>query len=287
MATVTITEILGGDNIAASRIVINNNFTLLQNAINTLETRLNTSYVPGGSLNVGDAQILKYNRPVTQNIFLVQASAQIDGNLSLGTPTNNATLGITGFLTVSEDLTVADDVTFSNTGSNNFFTNNLSTVTNDSEADLQLYGIVSGKNPVFASQTATILPITPNTRVLYLDVSAYTGIAPNNVDAWTLPSVASVTNGQKVIIRFNNAFSAAGTSTALFELNNLTNFDPAFNNATLLAAGSTASGNIVLNTTVAPDATSADQRFKGIWIELVAASTGWRVIGSHPDVTFF
>ena len=56
MATVTITEILGGDNIAASRIVLNNNFTLLQNAINTLETRLNTSYVPGGSLNVGDVQ---------------------------------------------------------------------------------------------------------------------------------------------------------------------------------------------------------------------------------------
>jgi hypothetical protein len=283
MATVTITEILGGDNIAASRIVINNNFTLLQNAINTLETRLNTSYVPGGSLNVGDAQILKYNRPVTQNIFLVQASAQIDGNLSLGTPTNNATLGITGFLTVSEDLTVADDVTFSNTGSNNVFTNNLSTVTNDSDADTQLYS-VTAKNPVFLSQSATLLPITVNTRVLYLNVAAYTGVAPNNVAAWTLPAVgsANVVNGQKVIIRFDNAFSAAGTAGTVFELDNTTNFDPAFNNA----AVTTTSGNIELNSNINPDVTTGDERFKGIWIELVAASTGWRVVGAHTDVLY-
>ena len=116
MATVTITEILGGDNIAASRIVLNNNFSLLQNAINTIETRLNTSYVPGGSLNVGDVQVLKYNRAVTQNIFLLQASGQIDGNLSLGTPTNNSTLGVTGFLTVSQDLTVNRIVGFTNYG---------------------------------------------------------------------------------------------------------------------------------------------------------------------------
>lgn len=277
MATVTITEILGGDNIAASRIVINNNFTLLQNAINTLETRLNTSYVPGGSLNVGDAQILKYNRPVTQNIFLVQASAQIDGNLSLGTPTNNATLGITGFLTISEDATIAKDVTFSNTGSNNVFTNNLSTVTDDSDADAQLYG-VTAKNPSFLSQSATILPITTNTRVLYLNVAAYTGVAPNINTSWTLPAVgsANVVNGQKVIVRFDNAFSAAG---AVFELDNSVNFDPAFDNTAI-------GGNIQLNTTISSDLATSDARFKGIWIELAAASTGWRVIGAHPDVTF-
>jgi hypothetical protein len=282
MATVTITEILGGDNIAASRIVINNNFSLLQNAINTLETRLNTSYVPGGSLNVGDAQILKYNRNITTNIFLVQASAQIDGNLSLGTPTNNATLGITGFLTVSEDLTVADDVIFSNNGNNNVFTNSLSTSTNDSDSDLQLYGIVSGKNPVFLSQSSSVLPITQNTRVLYLNVAAYTGSVPNNISAWSLPAVgsANVANGQKVIIRFDNAFSAAGTATTDFELDNLTNFDPAFDNAAL------GGNNIKLNTTITPDVTNSDERFKGIWIELVAASTGWRVIGAHTDVTY-
>lgn len=277
MATVTITEILGGDNIAASRIVINNNFTLLQNAINTLETRLNTSYVPGGSLNVGDAQILKYNRPVTQTIFLVQASAQIDGNLSLGTPTNNATLGITGFLTVSEDLTVADDVTFSNTGSNNVFTNNLSTIVNDSKADLQWYS-VGTKNPIVATQSLGapyVLPITTATRVLHLSVAAFTGVGPTNIDTFQLPSVASVNNGQIVTLVFDDNTAAAGT----FELDNTVNFDPAFDNSVL----TTPNGNIVLNNTLPSD---TDARFKGIWIDLMAGANGWKVIGAHVDALY-
>jgi hypothetical protein len=160
------------------------------------------------------------------------------------------------------------------------FTNNLSTVTNDSDADTQFFG-VTVKNPSFLSQSATLLPITVNTRVLYLNVAAYTGTAPNNVTAWTLPAVgsANVVNGQKVVVRFDNAFSAAGTAGTVFELDNSVNFDPAFDNTTLGA-------NIQLNTTINPDTTTADARFKGIWIELVAASTGWRVIGAHPDVTF-
>ena len=274
MATVTITEILGGDNIAASRIVINNNFTLLQNAINTLETRLNTSYVPGGSLNVGDAQILKYNRPVTQNIFLVQASAQIDGNLSLGTPTNNATLGITGFLTVSQDLTVADDVTFSNTGSNNVFTNNLPTVADDAYAETQHYA-AGTKNPQVLTQSLTgpsyVLPITTATRVLHLNVAAYTGVGPTNIDTFQMPSVASVRPGQIVTIVFDTVAGAAGT----FDIDNSVNFDPAFTNAAL-------GNNIVFNTSFV----ATSNKFRGIWIDLVAGTNGWKVIGAHSDVNY-
>jgi hypothetical protein len=275
MATVTITEILGGDNIAASRIVINNNFSLLQNAINTLETRLNTSYVPGGSLNVGDVQILKYNRAVTQNIFLLQGSGQVDGNLSLGTPTNNSTLNVTGNIQASLDLTVDENVTFSNTSGASLFVNLLSTSTNDSQSDVQQYQVTS-KNPTFLSQTATVLPITSNTSVLYLDVVAYTGVGPTNISAWTLPSVGTVNSGQQVTVRFTNAFSTAST---VFELDNSINFDPAFDNAAI-------SGNIQLNSTIASDAVSADTRFQGIWIDLVASLSGWRVIGAHPDVTY-
>lgn len=284
MATVTITEILGGDNIAASRIVINNNFSLLQNAVNTLETRLNTSYVPGGSLNVGDAQVLKYSRPITQNIFLVQASAQIDGNLSLGTPTNNSTLAITGFVTVSQDLTVADDVAFTNVGSNNNFNNSLPTITNDAEADLQMY-TTSAKNPIFASQTAAILPITLATRVLWIDLQAYTGVVPFNISAWSLPSVASpnVRLGQKIIIRFTPNFHV-GPAIDVFSLNNATNFDPAFN---FTSVNSPVGSNIILNTALQGNpAVITDFRFQGIWIELVAAVSGWRVIGAHTDVTY-
>lgn len=269
MATVTITDILGGDNIAASRIVINNNFTLLQNAINTLETRLNTSYVPGGSLNVGDIQVLRYNRVITTNIVLVQASAQIDGNLSVGTPTNNATLGVTGFLTVSDDLTVADNVTFSNTGSINLFNNNLRTITDDGYADLQFNGITL-KNPVFTSSAITLLPITAATRVLYIDVTAW---AVTHATDYTLPAVATL--GQHVRIAFTAAASLAAAAV-VFGLDNTTNFDPAFDNTALLGA------NIQFNSTIVAN----NPRFGGIWIDLVATATGWKVTGAHADVLY-
>jgi hypothetical protein len=277
MATVTITEILGGDNIAASRIVINNNFTLLQNAINTLETRLNTSYVPGGSLNVGDAQILKYNRSISQTIFLLQASGQIDGNLGLGTPTFNAQLSVTGDISVSNFLGIEESVGFNNNSGTSTFNNYLSTEINDSLSDLQWY-TAGTKNPVVLTQSlsgpAYQLPITGNTKVLHLDITAYTGVGPTNIDTFSLPPVSSVRNGQIITLVFDTQSGAPGT----FELDNSTNFATPFSNATL-------GYNIKLNNTIVSDI-AGDDRFLGIWIDLMAGSTGWKVIGAHPDVLY-
>jgi len=268
MATVTITEILGGDNIAASRIVLNNNFTLLQNAINTLETRLNTSYVPGGSLNVGDVQILKYNRAVTQNIFLLQASGQIDGNLSLGTPTNNATLGITGFVTVSEDLTVDENVDFVNVSGSAVFTNNLQNVEDDSYAHSQWYAATT-KSPVVNVQTVLgILPVTTSTRVMHLVVSSV--VTPNEI--LVLPNPATLTQGQI----FTLVFDTQSLSNLQYEIDNTTNWDPAFSNATLGA-------NIILNNTFN---SLTNARFKGIWIDIAVGANGYKVIGAHTDALY-
>jgi len=72
MAVITITEILGGDNIAGSRLTLNDNFKKLANAINTIEKRLDTSFNPGGSLNVGNALIRKYTNAATTQILLVK-----------------------------------------------------------------------------------------------------------------------------------------------------------------------------------------------------------------------
>ena len=260
MATVTITEILGGDNIAASRIVINNNFTILQNAVNTLETRLNTSYVPGGSLNIGDVQILKYNRAVTQNIFLLQGSGQIDGNLSLGTPTNAATLNITGLIQASQSLTVNEAVTFNNVPGTQAFVNSLQTITNDSHADEQWYPIATTKNPIVLTQSLLapyVLPVTTSTSVLYLDVTAYTGVGPTNINIFQMPSVTAANDGQIVTLAFTGLSGANGT----FEIDNSVNIDPAFNNAAIGA-------NIIFNNTIANSST--DARFSGIWLTLVA-----------------
>lgn len=268
MATVTITEILGGDNIAASRIVLNNNFSLLQNAINTIETRLNTSYVPGGSLNVGDVQVLKYNRAVTQNIFLLQASGQIDGNLSLGTPTNNSTLGVTGFLTVSQALTVNGQVGFTNTPGNLTFTNQLRNIEDDSYAHTQWYAGTT-KSPVVNIQAVLgVLTVTQSTRVMHLDASAV--IAPNNI--LVLPVPTTLNQGQI----FTLVFDTVSPTNLVYEIDNSTGWDPAFSNATLGA-------NIILNNTFN---SLTDARFKGIWIDIAVGINGYKVIGSHTDVLY-
>lgn len=268
MATVTITEILGGDNIAASRIILNNNFTLLQNSINTLETRLNTSYVPGGSLNVGDVQVLRYNRAASVNLFLCQGSAQIDGNLNLGTPTNSSTLGLTGAATISSTLTVDGAVTFNNTANTDTFINDLQYIGNDSETNEQWSAANSKSLAVNVQVAVGVLPIIDTVRVMHLDVSTAT-----TANVLTLPAVGTVNAGQIVSL----VFDTNAPSNLTFELDNATNFDPAFDNT---AIGS----NIILNTTLN---SQTDAKFTGIWIDLVAGANGWKVIGAHGDVTYY
>jgi hypothetical protein len=274
MATVTVTEILGGDNIAASRPVINSNFLKLQNAINTLETRLNTSYVPGGSLNVGDVQVLKYTRPVTTNIFLCQASGQFDGNLGIGTATTPGTLAVLGGITASQALAVAAGITFSNTSGTSIFTNLARTTTNDAFSNQQWYA-AGTKNPLVDVQAVAgslAAAITQSTNVLYLDVSAVT--AGNEV--LTLPAPGTLSFGQIVTLTIDSA-SGLTAAALTFEIDNSAGFDTAFDNTTLGA-------NIVLNTSLASD---TDNQFLGIWITLLVSSTGWKVIGAHPDCTIF
>lgn len=276
MATVTITEILGGDNIAASRVVLNNNFTLLQNAINTLETRLNTSYVPGGSLNVGDIQALKYNRAVTTNIFLCQASGQIDGNLSIGTALSPSTLAILGNVNISTALSVDGDVTFTNTTGTDTFSNQLDTTVNGASTNTQL-GAVNTKSPLVLTQGlagGSLLAAMPaaGRQVVHLSVAAYTGVAPNDKDVFTMPPIAGYATGQIFTLALD---TLAGVNTT-FVLDNTTNWDPAFN-ATAVPAG------IRLNNTFNA---ATDPRFAGIWITVIKGVNGWKVIGSHPDVLY-
>lgn len=276
MATVTITEILGGDNIAASRVVLNNNFTLLQNAINTLETRLNTSYVPGGSLNVGDVQVLKYNRAVSTNIFLCQASGQIDGNLSIGTALSPSAVAILGSISASTTLGVDGAVNFNNTATTSVFNNQLDTRVNGSDTNTQL-GTVNTKSPLILTQglaAGSLLAAMPvsGRQVVHLSVAAYTGVAPNNIDTFTMPPIAGYTTGQIFTFVLDN-LAAANTT---FIIDNTTNWDPAFD-ATAVPAG------IRLNDTFNA---ATDPRFAGIWITVIKGVAGWKVIGAHPDVLY-
>lgn len=273
MATITITEILGGDNIAASRVVLNNNFSLLQNAINTLETRLNTSYVPGGSLNVGDAQILKYTRSIATNIFLVQASAQIDGNISIGTPTNPGNLTLTGATTVGDAITVGGAVNFTDSVTNQYFTNDLRTISTSAFSNVQWYDQATAVDTQALLGDLTTV-ITNDTRVLHLNIATYTGVAPFDHNTFILPAANTLDNGQIITL----AFSTTSGTTGIFSLDNTTVlgvFDPAFDNAAV-------AGGIVFNSSIQ----STDSRFTGIWMTLIAGPTGWKVIDSHIDGTY-
>jgi len=82
MATITIQEILGSDNIALSRPVINSNTIILKDAVNTIETYLNTTPV-GGELSIGKITINIGSNIVTDVNFVNQTSARIEGNLQV------------------------------------------------------------------------------------------------------------------------------------------------------------------------------------------------------------
>lgn len=279
MATITITEILGSDNLAGSRITLNNNFKTLQNAVNTLEQRLNTSFVPGGSLNVGDALIKKYTRPTTQIIFVVEASGQVQGDFYVVGATNT-----TGSVTVGKDITVKGNVTFDNsatpTPGTYTLTNALRQFDNNGYANEQ-YWTANVNSPV-VNLNALLPAVTPvrnldltsfwNRRVIHIDLTSFTGIATDCTTV-ILPIVTAPTVewGQllTVVIDVPATSVTGGIDTIYIDP---TNLDPAY---TL---------PIPLNfdgVTLVP-LTSAD--IKKTSITFVASITGWKVVHAHHYV---
>lgn len=111
MAQLVIQDILSSDNVAVSRSVISSNFKVLVDGINKIETYLNTS-PNGGTLNIATLTVNKYSRPITDIIFTIQASANIAGNLTLGTVGQGTTLTINSIPTFNYDATFKKNVTF-------------------------------------------------------------------------------------------------------------------------------------------------------------------------------
>jgi len=282
MATITITEILGSDNLAGSRITLNNNFKTLQNAVNTIEQRLNTSYVPGGSLNVGDALIKKYTRPTTQIIFVVEASGQIQGDLYVVGATNT-----TGSVGIATALNVAGNVIFSNSASPtpNTYTldNALRVIASNGYAHEQFYTAntyspVVSPNALTASPSNTLRELDAtsfwNRRVIHIDLSANTGIATDCLSL-RLPAVTNPNVEYGQIVTFSIDVPAGGVSapaTDIFTIDN-TNLDPIYTTP------------IPFNydgSTVTPELNVVD--IQKSYISFCAAQTGWKVISAHHYV---
>jgi hypothetical protein len=213
MAAITITEILGGDNIAGSRLTINDNFKKVANAINTIETYVNTSPV-GGQISIGNVLIQRGSNPDTTTLFTCTASGVVSGNFNIGKD-----LGVTQNLSVTQDLTANRGVNFS--GSTGSFVSSVPSSFNNQFGSSQFYAATTSA-PVIDPQTLTpagaasrnISSVTGH-RVLRLDLSTYTGATTFNCNTISLPSITTVNYGQILTIIIDQKSSVALTTFAI------------------------------------------------------------------------
>lgn len=99
MAQITISEILGSDSLAASRSVIMQNFKILADEANRIESYLNTS-TTGATLSIGEIVINSTSNDSSAELFVDNASGKFVGNLTVG-----------GYIECSGDASVAGDFT--------------------------------------------------------------------------------------------------------------------------------------------------------------------------------
>lgn len=97
---VTITEILETDEIAASRITLNNNFSALKTAVDTITDEYLDPTT--GDLTVNSVTVQKLSTdPLTTIGLQVENSADVDGNLGVGQTLTTNSLVVTNGITVS------------------------------------------------------------------------------------------------------------------------------------------------------------------------------------------
>lgn len=112
MSQITIQEILGTDNVGASRSVMMSNFKLLGDAINKVTSFLDTD-PNGGELSIAKIDVKRLPTiPINTEIFTVGASANIKGDLKIGGKVsiignNNEIAGLT--VTNSFNIGTPDD----------------------------------------------------------------------------------------------------------------------------------------------------------------------------------
>jgi hypothetical protein len=241
----------------------------------TQETRLDTSFTPGGSLNVGNALIRRYTNPTTAQIFDCEATALIQGNLNV-----LLDIGVSQSASVALDTTIGRNINFTGSavgGPWSFTSGIRSTFTNEI-TNQQLYQGITGAPAINLQSLAGSGPLRQVTSVighsvLRVDLSTYTGIAPNDCEGIILPTVASSTPGQILTVIID---AAAGASLASgFFYIDAANFAP--------GAVSTQIQMGNLTPTNSND-------IRKLAVTLFADASGWRVLNitqaSAGDITY-
>lgn len=266
MAVITITEILGGDNLAGSRLTLNDNFKKLANAINTIETRLDTSFNPGGSLNVGNALIRKYTNAVTSQIFTCEASALFQGNLNV-----SLDLGITKSINAGLDLNVSRNIIFDGAaaGGGSFSTQVRSTFKHEIVNQQLSNGstIAPTLNPqTLPGGASRNITTVVGYSVLRIDLSTYSGAGATNCNNIILPAVggAGCTPGQILTVIIDTASPAGTPCTGGFQIDKST-----------LATNAGTPVNIAIG--VGAIGTDVVEIYK-LAVTLFADHNGWRVL---------
>ena len=273
MATITLTQILGGDNIAASRVTINQNFQALANAFNSIGTSLDTAATPGPALGVGSVIINAYTRPLTTQIFTCQASGLFAGNLNV-----SQNLGVTLALTVGGNGVFHKSLTFDGTGAvGSTLSIGIPTIATSGYTNTQLLGGAMSSTNSLSIQPSSLAGtgtsrniVTASTfgqvSAIHLDYSTYSGTGTTNATSINLPSVtdANVQYGQVITVMVDKPADAGtlytGGLTGTFGIG-LTTLDPCYNEVSFNGSGNLTSTNV-----------------RQSMVTLFAGENGWRVL---------
>lgn len=281
MATITMIDLLGTDNVAVSRTDINTNFQTVENAVNTLETYLDTTPA-GGSFSIGSATINLGANAVTDVLFNNQASSNIDGNCTIGLD-----LTVSGVATVT-NATVPNQLLLTGTGVSPEVVigsagNNVPVVLrNITLADEEL----ATETPTAAhlengvAGTGIFNINIEGKRKILLDYSLFAAIDATSANF--VEFTGSPINGQRVWIGIQEVNAALFASGIYLLLNGTSNdFDPKYNQL----AGTTVANSAAAATDAALGFLCADnEEYRRQWIEIYYNGTNWEVYAAHPDV---
>ena len=169
MATISLIDLLGTDNVAVSRTDINKNFQTVENSVNTLETYLNTTPA-GGALSIGSSTLTLGANAIGTNLMVNQGSESIAGNLSVG-----LNLALSGTANITADATVDGAVTL--TG--------------------------SGVTPGFTAGSAAVIPFNLQ-NVVFMETNLATETQQDAADETTATTgvyQADITNKRKILFK--------------------------------------------------------------------------------------
>lgn len=249
MATITLKDILGSDNIAASRLDISKNFKTIQESLNTFEGYLNTS--ANGDVSVGNIKINIGANAVIDPLFKLEASGVIDGNLDIGGNLN--VIGSTSFTNLN--LGTSGNVNF--------------TLTDVVYIDKKL----GAPTIIDASTGGGVYDLDPaGVRAIALNFGSLSGNSGSSVVRMA-PGVV----GQLVYLTIYNHGDPTDANSGIYF--HKTGMDPNYDSGT----NTPYNGGAGIPTAVGFTGATLPE-FKTKWIELVYQSTGWRVYNAHPQL---